>query len=112
MKLPHRRGFTLVELLVVIVLIALLAAMLLPALSAAKKKALSRSMAASQPTTAVVPEEAPHTAQSSQRTVAAIRSFMATVSLNPGLSVGTTDPESIYTARFKAQFDASNPKGS
>jgi prepilin-type N-terminal cleavage/methylation domain-containing protein len=112
MKLPRRRGFTLVELLVVIVLIALLAAMLLPALSAAKKKALSRSIAASRPTNAVAPEETPRATQSSQRMVAAIRSFTATVSLNPGLSVGTTDPESIYTARLKAQFEASNPKGS
>ena len=35
--------------------------------------------------------------------------FSAAVALKPALSVGTADPESIYTAHLKAEFQASNP---
>jgi hypothetical protein len=48
---------------------------------------------------------------SSQRTLATVKSFAADVSLQPGLSVGTADPESIYTARLKTKFEAFNPAG-
>jgi len=34
---------------------------------------------------------------------------VATVSLKPGLSVGTAQPESIYTAQLTTKFDAFNP---
>jgi hypothetical protein len=40
-----------------------------------------------------------------------IKSFTATVTLKPGLSVGTAQPESIYTAQLDAKFQASNPAG-
>jgi hypothetical protein len=43
------------------------------------------------------------------RAIAAIRSFAATVSLKPGLSVGAAQPESIYTAQLTAEFQAANP---
>ena len=38
-----------------------------------------------------------------------VKSFSATVSLKPGLSVGTPQPESIYTAQFTTKFQAFNP---
>ncbi|MEZ0253728.1 MAG: hypothetical protein ACAI37_00520, partial [Chthoniobacter sp.] len=45
------------------------------------------------------------------RPFATVRSFSATVALKPALSVGTADPESIYTAQLKAQFQAVHPGG-
>ena len=113
MKLPPRRAFTLIELLVVIVVIAVLAALLLPALSAAKQKALRTSMKHVESGSLAVPRAdvaglAP--AAPEARAVAIVKSFTASVSLKPGLSVGTAQPESIYTAQLTAKFEASNPR--
>ena len=46
-----------------------------------------------------------------QRAPATLKSFAATISLKPGLSVGTADPESIYTAQITSKFQAFNPAG-
>jgi prepilin-type N-terminal cleavage/methylation domain-containing protein len=109
MRIP-RRGFTLIELLVVVVIISVLAALLLPALSAAKKRALHKSMTpVAPPAVMVAAENNLRTAASPRRTMATIKSFTAAVSLKPGLSVGTVDPESIYTADLSATFQAFDP---
>lgn len=110
-----RHAFTLIELLVVIVIISVLAALLLPALSKAKQRALRKSLDATVASSTTSPPTSanslPLAATASQRVLATVNTFTATVSLKPGLSVGTTEPESIYTAELKSTFHAANPSG-
>ena len=114
MKFPCRRAFTLIELLIVVALIAVVAGMLLPALSAAKKRALRTSMKSDASLIPTAPRgEVPNRPQitPAPRSTAIVKSFAATVSLKPGLSVGTAQPESIYAAQLTAKFEALNPGG-
>lgn len=100
-----RRGFTLIELVLVVGLLALVVALLLPSLSRAKERVLKRSYEADG---YVQPGMAPQlkAGESPTRRLAYVRSFEATASLTPRLSVGTAEPESIYEARIKAKLTA------
>ena len=116
----HRRqhrhpAFTLVELLAVVFLLCILLALLLPTLSSARKRAAMSRLNAEAPADVRAPATAMQPDVASvqvgtgavmpARPAAHVKSFDADISLTPGLSVGTADPESIYEVKFDAKMD-------
>ncbi len=107
-------GFTLVELLIVIAIITILIAILLPALSHARRSASQASIQAQHDRV----REAAVDAMASQLSVprdqatiphAQVKRFEAQITLTPRLSIASTEPESIYEARFIAHVTAVAP---
>ncbi|MFI5378195.1 MAG: hypothetical protein ACHRHE_02710, partial [Tepidisphaerales bacterium] len=94
-------------------------ALLLPALNASKERTLRSNLsydanksvadAVNANAQAVHLQSGQEIAAASRRVPAMVKSFEATISLTPGLSVGTAQPESIYTAQLTSKFTAVNP---
>lgn len=110
-----RRSFTLIELLVVVGLLAIAVAILLPSLSHARKSAAQARLTSKQygaaAEMALANLKTADGAAPAARSLARVKDFHADIALTPKLSVGTTEPESIYEAVFKATLQAVQPAG-
>ena len=114
-----RRGFTLIELVVVVLVVAVLIALLLPALSRVRQAAVASRLASTSQYgygPQMAKDNAVKAAQAAavgepaaQQPRARVKTFVAEVVLTPRLSVGTAAPESIYEAQFSGKIQAESP---
>lgn len=100
-----------IEVLAVLALLVLGASVLLPSLSRARKMAYLASMR-SEPSQVNgdynrLPEP---NRDKPLPPLARVKTFVAGIDLTPRLSVGTSEPESIYEAKFRATIQAAAPE--